>query len=80
VVLLEYFHVGILNIGFVTGAMKDRETGEEIYKVLIPTVPNPITGFIVFAKASQIIDPKWSVEDGLKIIMSGGIIGPDRMK
>lgn len=80
VVLLEYFHVGIWNIGFVTGAMKDQQTGEEIYKVLIPTVPNPITGFIVFTKASQIIDPKWSVEDGLKIVMSGGIIGPDRVK
>ena len=80
VVLLEYFQVGIWNIGFVTGTMKNRETGEEIYKVLIPTVPNPITGFIVFAKASQIIDPKWSVEDGLKIVMSGGIIGPQQVK
>jgi|CXWL01.1.fsa_nt_gi uncharacterized membrane protein len=80
VVLLEYFHVGVLNIGFVTGVMKDQQTGEEIYKVLIPTVPNPLSGFIVFAKSSQIVDPKWSVEDGLKIVISGGIIGPDRLK
>ena len=80
VVLLEYFHAGILNIGFVTGVMKDQKTGEDVYKVLIPTVPNPITGFVVFAKASQITDPKWSVEDGIKIVMSGGIIGPERIK
>ncbi len=80
VVLLEYFHSGILNIGFVTGVMKDQSTGEEIYKILIPTVPNPITGFIVFAKASQITDPKWSVEDGLKMVISGGIIGPERIR
>ena len=80
VVLLEYFNVGILNIGFVTGVMKDQQTGEDVYKVLIPTVPNPITGFIVFAKASKITDPKWSVEDGIKIVMSGGIIGPERVK
>jgi uncharacterized membrane protein len=80
VVLLEYFHVGIWNIGFVTGVMQDRQTGEDIYKVLIPTVPNPITGFIVFVKASQVIDPKWSIEDGIKLVMSGGIIGPDKVK
>ena len=80
VVLLEYFHSGILNIGFITGVIKDRQTGEDIYKVLIPTVPNPITGFIVFAKASQITDPRWTIEEGLKIVISGGIIGPEQIK
>ena len=80
VVFVDYFHPGIFNIGFVTGSMTDRQTGEEILKVLIPTVPNPATGFVVFVKPAQTIDPKWSVEEGLKIVISGGIIGPNQVK
>ncbi len=76
VVLLEYFHEGILNIGFVTGVMNDAETGEEILKVLIPKAPNPTAGFVVFVKASKVVDPKWTVEEGLKVVISGGIISP----
>lgn len=80
VVLLEYFHVGVLNIGFVTGDLTDERSGDKMYKILIPTAPNPLSGFIVFMKTSQVIDPKWSVEDGLKIVISGGIIGPEKIK
>lgn len=78
VILLEFS--GILTPGFVTGVMKEQGTNEDIYKILVPTVPNPITGFVVFVKAAQIIDPKWSVEEGLKVVISGGIIGPERIK
>ncbi len=80
VVLLEYFHVGVLNIGFVTGSMADRQTGEEILRVLIPKAPNPTAGFVVLVPASKVIDPKWSVEEGLKLVISGGIIGPQQVK
>lgn len=80
VVLLEYFHVGVLNIGFVTGELTDQKTGDRMYKVLIPTVPNPLSGYLVFIKTSQAIDPKWTVEEGLKIVISGGIIGPEKVK
>lgn len=79
VVLLEYFSSGVWNIGFVTGVMTLEKTGEEMYKVLIPTVPNPFSGFIVFVKTSQVVDPKWSVEEGLKIVVSGGIIGAEKL-
>lgn len=80
VVLVDYFHPGIYNLGFVTGKVTDQQTGEEILKVLIPTVPNPATGFIVFIKPSQTVDPKWTVEEGLKLVISGGIIGPVQVK
>ncbi|MBL8013140.1 MAG: DUF502 domain-containing protein [Candidatus Omnitrophica bacterium] len=80
VVLLEFFHAGVWTVGFITGVMKERETEEEIYKVLVPTVPNPLSGYIVFVKASQFIDPKWSVEEGIKVVLSGGIIGPERIR
>jgi len=76
VVLVE-FKPGIRIIGFVTGTMKDRKTREELLKVLIPTVPNPTTGFVIVVKASETTDSKWSIDEALKLVISGGIIGPD---
>jgi len=76
VVLVE-LRSGILSIGFVTGIMKDKRTQEELLKVLIPTVPNPTTGFVLIVKASETIDSKWSVDEALKHVISGGIIGPE---
>ncbi len=68
---------GFWVIGFVTGAVKDNKTGEELLKVFIPTVPNPTTGFVVIMKASLTVDSKWSVDEALRLVISGGIIGPD---
>lgn len=76
VVLVDYFKPGIWTIGFVTGTVQDRKSGEKLLKVFIPTVPNPTSGMLVILKESQTIDPKWSVEQGMRTVISGGIIGP----
>lgn len=76
VVLVE-FKSGVWAIGFVTGTIQSHKTGEELFKVLLPTVPNPTTGFVIVVKASETIDSKWSVDEALKLVISGGIIGPD---
>lgn len=76
VVLVDYFKPGVWTIGFVTGTILNKKSGEALLKVFIPTVPNPTSGILVILKESQIIDPKWSVEEGMKIVISGGIIGP----
>lgn len=65
---------------FVTGSVKDENTGEDLLKVFVPTVPNPTTGFIFFVKPSQTMDPGWSVEEALKMIVSAGIIAPPQIK
>ena len=71
---------GAWTLAFVTGTVKDEKTGEDLLKIFVPTVPNPATGFIFFVKPSQTMDPGWSVEEALKMIVSAGIIAPPQMK
>ncbi|MBU1084128.1 MAG: DUF502 domain-containing protein [Candidatus Omnitrophica bacterium] len=76
-VLVDYFKPDTWVIGFVTGEIKNEETGEELFKVFIPTVPNPTSGFLVILKETQCKDPRWTVEEAMKMVISGGIIGPE---
>ena len=71
---------GVWTLVFVTGTVKDEATGEELLKVFIPAVPNPTTGFIFLVKASQTMDPGWTVEEAVKTIVSAGIISPPSLK
>ncbi|MBN1870442.1 MAG: DUF502 domain-containing protein [Candidatus Omnitrophica bacterium] len=77
VVLVEYFRPDAWVIGFVAGELRDEKTGKSLLKVFIPTVPNPTSGFLVILKESQAKDTPWSVETAMKMVISGGIIGPD---
>jgi len=75
--LVDYFKPDIWVIGFVTGEIENMDTGKNLLKVFIPTVPNPTSGFLVILKESQTKDPHWSVEEAMKMVISGGIIGPN---
>lgn len=79
-VLVDYFKPNIWVIGFVTGEVKNEETGETLFKVFIPTVPNPTSGFLVILSESQTKDPHWTIEEAMKMVISGGIIGPESLK
>ncbi len=80
VVLVDYFKPDSWVIGFVTGEIMDEEFGETRLKVFIPTVPNPTSGFLVILKESQTKNPNWTVEEAMKMVISGGIIGPEIIK
>jgi uncharacterized membrane protein len=76
-VLVEYLKPGIWTIGFVTGTIIDKSNNDELLlKVFIPTPPNPISGTMVVVKESQTRDPGWSIDEALKAVISGGVIGP----
>ncbi|MDP2653551.1 MAG: DUF502 domain-containing protein [Candidatus Omnitrophota bacterium] len=75
-VVLVDFH-GIWAIGFVTGAFKENKTGRQLLRVFFPNVPNPTTGFVTVVDPAKTRDPKWTVEEGIRVVVSGGIIGPD---
>jgi uncharacterized membrane protein len=77
-VLVEYLKPGMWTVGFVTGTIVDRSrNGETILKVYIPTPPIPTSGTMVLVRQSQTRDPGWSIEEAMKAVLSGGIIGPD---
>ena len=79
VVLFEYPRRGTWAIGFVTsehrGTLQER-TGAPVMHVFVPTTPNPTSGFLLFVPAADIIDLDISVEDGLKLVISGGAVTP----
>jgi uncharacterized membrane protein len=80
VVLVECFRNGVWAVGFVTGRITDARDGGVFLKIFIPTSPTPASGFLVVTKESQTVDPGWTIEEGIKAIISGGIIGPDEIK
>jgi len=75
-VLVEFLKPGMWTIGFVTGKIWDRQENVELLKVYIPTPPNPTSGTIVLVRESQTRDTGWTIEETMKVVISGGIIGP----
>ena len=78
-VLIEYPRKGIWTLGFITGTSKgevQEKTAEEVINVFVPTTPNPTSGFLMFVPAQDIIRLRMPIEDGLKLVVSGGIVTP----
>ena len=76
-VLVPFPHEGKLAIGFMTGtAEPELSVGqtEEYVKVYIPTVPFPTTGFLMVFPKSSVIEGTLTVEEALRLILSGGIL------
>ena len=72
VVLIEYPRAGIMSIGLITSSMLDTN-GEEVLSVYIPTTPIPSSGFLVIISASEVTRTDMSVEDAMRVVISGGI-------
>lgn len=80
VVLVEYPRPGMWAIAFMTSDVKNEiheKTNEDIIAVFIPTTPNPTSGFLLYVPKQDVIFADMSVEDGLKMVVSGGIVTPN---
>ena len=78
-VLVEYPRRGLWVIGFVTGSTRGEVAEHidiEMVNVFIPTTPNPTSGFLLFCPRNEIIYLDMSVEDAVKLVVSGGIVHP----
>ena len=76
-VLVEYPRKGIYAVGFVTSEGKETihdGTGKKLLSVLIWTTPTPTSGFLILVPEDEIIPLDISIEEALKLIISGGII------
>jgi uncharacterized membrane protein len=76
VVVVDFPSPGIKAIGFLTGYVDDRD-GRKFAKVLIPTTPNPTTGFLQLIPAETVLVTDLAIEEGFKTLISGGIVAPD---
>jgi uncharacterized membrane protein len=78
-VLVEYPRRGIWAVGFLTGTTRgevQQRTEEELINVFLPTTPNPTSGFLLFVPRKDIVALEMTVEEALKMVISGGIVTP----
>ncbi|HEX3020742.1 MAG TPA: DUF502 domain-containing protein [Chitinispirillaceae bacterium] len=76
-VLVQYPSPGIWAVAFNTGEVsqtfKDGYS-DKSYTVFIPTTPNPTSGFLAIMREDQIRKLNISVEDAIKMILTGGMV------
>ncbi len=80
VMMIEYPRKGIYTLAFQTGATVGEvqaKTGDEVVTVFVPTTPNPTSGFILMVPRKDVIELDMSVDEGLKMIISLGMVTPE---
>jgi uncharacterized membrane protein len=78
-VLVEYPRPGLWAIAFITGRTEGEVqnlTLEETINVFLPTTPNPTSGFLLFVPKKDVIPLSMTVEEAIKMVISGGIVTP----
>lgn len=76
VVIIEYPRKGMSVIGFVTGSITNK-SGKTLTSIFIPTTPNPTSGFLVYLDKHDIMDTNMTIEEAIKMVISGGLLVPD---
>ena len=59
----------------VTGECKNDQN-IDYYNLFVPTTPNPTSGYLILIKKTDVKETNLSVDDGLSIIISGGMVTP----
>jgi uncharacterized membrane protein len=79
-VLVRYPHPSSRMIGLISceeyGEVSDR-TGEDLVNVFLPLLPNVTLGFMLILPRDQIVPLKMTREEGIKYLMSFGIVVPE---
>ncbi|MFH1730029.1 MAG: DUF502 domain-containing protein [Planctomycetota bacterium] len=81
VVAVQYPRLGVYSIGFITGdglSQVRTDDGEQLMSVFIPSSPAPITGYTLFVRRSEVVSLDLSVDEAVKLVISGGVVVPDR--
>jgi uncharacterized membrane protein len=81
VVLLQFPREGTWTIAFITSDGVDsveRHTGEPMTNLFVPTAPNPTSGYFLMVPTANLVELEMSIDDALKIIISGGAVIPGR--
>ena len=81
VVLVEYPRQGLWAVGFITGRTRGEvreRIDRDLANVFLPTTPNPTSGFLLFVPREDLVHLEMSVEDGIKMVISAGIVTPPR--
>jgi len=76
-VIAEYPRMGMFAVGFLTSDDKiTLADGRKALFVFFPTTPNPTSGWLALIPDAEVIETEMSIEDGLKLVVSGGVLKP----
>ncbi|MFN4141993.1 MAG: DUF502 domain-containing protein [Aestuariivirga sp.] len=82
VCLVEWPRKDAWSVAFVSrevdGADIGLEAGRAMYAVYVSTTPNPTSGYVFFVDVEEVKILDMSVEDGLKLVISMGLVFPER--
>ncbi|MFO1187703.1 MAG: DUF502 domain-containing protein [Alphaproteobacteria bacterium] len=80
VCLIEYPQKGMFRVAFLIGTTKGEiraKFDEDMVTVFMPSTPNPMAGYVMFMPRRAIKPLAMTIEQGIKIIVSAGIVTPD---
>ncbi|MGF1615070.1 MAG: DUF502 domain-containing protein [Gammaproteobacteria bacterium] len=79
VVLVEFPRRGIWCLALLTaeslGEVQSK-TGADVVAVFLPTTPNPTSGFILMVPREDVVELDMTIDEGLKMIISMGVVVP----
>ena len=76
VVLVQFPRAGTFTVAFVTNTVKDPASGQNLVCCFIPLTPNPTSGFFQMFPEGDVRNTDWTVDMGIKIVLSGGLLAP----
>lgn len=82
VCLVEYPRKGVYAVAFVTSdeqGIVQETIDKKLLSIFLPTTPNPTSGFLLYVSEDEITPLDVSVEDAMKLIISGGAYLPERL-
>ncbi len=79
VVMIQFPKDGNYALAFVTGETREEIqslTPEPLVHVFVPTSPNPTSGYFLLVPEKEVVPVELSVEEAMKLIVSGGFYSP----
>jgi len=76
-VYIQYPREGLWTMAFISGESRS-EDNIPYYHLFVPTTPNPTSGYFLMIPQADAIPTGMSVEEGLKTIISGGLLAPEK--
>jgi len=80
VVAVQPHDGGIWSIGLITGGnlkpLSDA-IGAEMVTVFVPSTPTAFSGYMLVVPRSKVVELPLSVEEAMRLLVSGGVIAPD---
>lgn len=77
VVLINFPSPELKAVGLITRVLRDKETGEELAAVYVPTSPNPTSGYIEIVPMRDVTFTDWTFDQAMAFIVTGGSNAPE---